>query len=108
MTYETARRGVRRAWVPVTALVLCGAVAGGIWFYPDQEFRADIKSMISSSAVMLSILIVVIWLLFLSGMRWYARIGVLALGVGAVAGTVSDVEFQGYLLPVFHFRWEHF
>jgi outer membrane protein assembly factor BamB len=108
MSYEPARRGVRRAWIPISAVILCGAVAGGIWYYPDPEFRADLKSMISSSAVMLAILIIVTWLLFLSGLRWFARIGILAIAVAAVAGMISDVEFQGYLLPVFHFRWEHF
>ena len=98
---------VRRLWIPIIAVCLTAATAVGVWYYPDPEFRADYRSMISASSVMLGILIVGMWVLFLSGMRWVVRLGLVFAAVALVGGAVSSVEFQGNMQPIFHFRWEH-
>jgi outer membrane protein assembly factor BamB len=101
------RPGVRRLWIPITASILAAGVAIGIWYYPDPEFAADYRSFICSSAVMLGILIVAFWLVFLSGMRWVARLAIVILTVLVVGAAVASVEFQGNMLPIIHFRWEN-
>jgi outer membrane protein assembly factor BamB len=107
MPMDARPPAVRRIWIPVGIVVLAAAAVAGVWYYPDPEFRNDFRSMISSSAVMLAIFLLAFWLLFLSGMRWAMRIGVLIGAVVMVGGSVASVEFQGNLRPIFHFRWEH-
>ncbi len=101
------RPAVRRVWIPVTVAILAAAAVAGVWNYPNPDFPNDYKSMISSSAVMLAILLIAFWLLFLSGLRWLARIGILGAAIGLSVGAVQSVQFQGNLLPIFRFRWEH-
>src|SRR3954468_22035357 len=102
---DEARR-VRRPWLPLPAAVLAAAAVAGLWYYPNPEFPADARSFFSLVAVFLAILVIAVWLLFLSGLRWLVRLGVLAAVVAVWAGTVRSVEFQGNVIPVFHFRWE--
>jgi outer membrane protein assembly factor BamB len=103
---DSPPRAVRRIWIPVLSIVVCSAVAYGAWNYTDPDFPNDLRSMISSSAVMLAALMVVLWLLFLSGLRWCMRIGALLAAVGLVFGTVKKLEFQGNMWPIIHWRWE--
>jgi outer membrane protein assembly factor BamB len=104
---DPARRGVRRVWIPLTAAILAAAAVGGLWYYPNPDFPNDERSMFSSISVMLAILVGAIWLLFLSGIRWYLRVGILAAGVAFVFGAMRWPDFQGNLIPIFRFRWEH-
>jgi outer membrane protein assembly factor BamB len=90
----------------MTAVILAAAAVAGLWFYPNPEFPADYRSFFSLVAVVLAVLVIVVWLLFLSGLRWIERLGILAAVVAVWAGTVRSVEFQGNVIPVFHFRWE--
>src|SRR5438270_1305680 len=107
MMYEPARRGVRRVWIPFTAAIAAVAAVAGLWNYPNPDFPNDDRSLYSSISVMLAILIAAFWLMFLSGLRWVFRIGILAAAVALVFGTMRWPDFQGNLIPSFRFRWQH-
>jgi outer membrane protein assembly factor BamB len=101
-------RAVRRVWLPVTAGVLAAAAVAGASYYPDYDvFPNDARSMAMSISIMLAILVVAIWVLFLSGMRWISRIAIVAVAAGLVFGTMRWPQFQGNLSPIFRFRWQH-
>jgi outer membrane protein assembly factor BamB len=100
------RRAVRRLWIPVLVVGLAGAAVAGLWNWPDQEFPNDYKAAFSILAVMAAILLLTVWLLFLSGMRWLTRLGILVLVIAGIVAAVRSVEFQGNLIPVVHYRWE--
>jgi outer membrane protein assembly factor BamB len=101
------RPAVRRIWIPIGVVILAAATVAGAWNYPDREFPNDYRAMISSCAVMLAVLLIALWLLFLSGLRWAVRIGMVVAAIALAGGSVESVEFQGNMLPIFHFRWEH-
>jgi outer membrane protein assembly factor BamB len=107
----TDRPTVRRLWMPVLAVGLAVLTVSGLWAWPDREFRYDQRSLFSMVTIGAAIVLLVVWLLFLSGMRWAARLGVLIATVAIIVGTlrfvIRSVEFSGNLVPrAVHFRWE--
>src|SRR5262245_40690588 len=97
---------VCRLWFPAMVVGLSVMSIAGLWVWPNQEFPNDIRSFFANAVGLFAVLALAFWLLFLSGMRWVARVIALLLAVGLVAAAVRSVEFQGNLIPVFHFRWE--
>jgi outer membrane protein assembly factor BamB len=105
MPDRTARRP--RLWFPALVVGLAAAAVTGLWAYPDHDqVPNDLRGFFSTVSVLLAALLLALWLLFFSGARWAARLGVLAVVAMIFFGAVRAVEFQGNMLPVFHFRWE--
>src|SRR4051812_6310041 len=100
------RPTVRRLWFPAMVAGLAVMSIVGLWVWPNQEFPNDVRSFFANVVGLLAVLGLAFWLLFLSGVRWVVRVVALLVAVGLVAVAVRSVEFQGNLIPVFHFRWE--
>src|SRR5581483_8483378 len=100
-----AERRVSRLWFPAAVIVLAGLCGGALYAWPNLE-RGQRAGSTVFFLVPGTVLLLTIWLVFLSGMRWAARLCILVGVVALVAGTVRNVEFEGDMVPIVHYRWE--
>jgi outer membrane protein assembly factor BamB len=96
---------VRRLWIPIVVVALFAATTIGLMTWPDLE-RGQRAGTMVFMVVPLTLMLLTVWLLFLSGMRWPIRIGVLVGVVALVGATIRGVEFEGDMVPIVHYRWE--
>jgi outer membrane protein assembly factor BamB len=108
--FDARHARLRRVWIPVTVIVLAAAALIGLWKMPG-DFPDDYRAAGSWVAVLLAVIGLVGWLLLFSGIGWARRFAVLFAIVVVVVGTafasIERVDFQGNLLPVFQWRWQH-
>jgi len=99
------RRSFLRFWLPLSILVLGSAGVATIaqWPAPELEGANRVSSTLAATTLVLFLLIV--WFLFLSGLRWSIRIVSLLVAFAAVAGSIRGVSFDGDMRPTFRFRW---
>jgi outer membrane protein assembly factor BamB len=98
------KRTFRRIWLPCLVVCLAGASFAAIWLWPSEAFERPYRGISSVIVIQATILLLAIWLLFFSGLRWYLRVGIL-LAAG-LAGYVAflNVHFDGDVVPFFTFR----
>ena len=96
---------VRRLWIPIAIIGVFVATTAALMAWPDLE-RGQRAGTMVFMVVPLTVLLLTVWLLFLSGMRWPIRIGVLVGVVALVGATIRGVEFEGDMVPIVHYRWE--
>ena len=93
----TVRRSRPPALDSLAGRFLAAARRAGLWYYPDPGIPHDYRSHdLSASAVMVAILVIAFWLVFLSGLRWIVRIGLIAVRgrVGRRDGAVGRIPGQ--------------
>jgi len=96
-----------RLWIPgiITALAALGILATQL--RPELERNAKAYSTFAISA--LTVLLILIWFLFLSRLRWSARLLTLAALAVAIFGMTKllrvDGTMNGIGLPKFAWRW---
>src|SRR5438552_17696874 len=95
---------VRRLWIPAAIVGLFALTATALMTWPNLEAGQRSGSLVLF-AVPVTLLLLTVWLLFLSGMRWYWRLGILAGVVLVETAFIRKIEFQGDLVPIVHFRW---
>jgi outer membrane protein assembly factor BamB len=105
MHFEGARRGAR--WWPLMLILVLEVVAFiAIWTGPAIQRQQRV--MRSGVAILIGVLLVLLWLLFFSRMRWWVRlVGTLGM-VGAIAGIASLFRYEGVsgdLVPLFSLKW---
>src|SRR5262245_55952994 len=96
---------VRRLWIPILIVGLFAATTTAVMTWPGRERGWRAGTMVFM-VVPVTLLLLTAWLLFLSGMRWPIRLGVLVGVVALVAATIRGVEFEGDMVPIVHYRWE--
>lgn len=100
-------RPKRFRWRLGLAILLLGTVAAVVAWVAAADDRTR-QMVFSGAAVSLTVLALLIWWFFLSGVRWWVRI-VGALGavllVGAARLAVRVESYTGELLPIFSLRW---
>lgn len=98
--------GARFRWFPVLMLVLSPALVFAFWNWPSEERDPGTRFFICFSIVGATIILLALWLLLFSGLRWLPRLGLFLGIVGAAAGTVwateFEIEFDGQMNPQFH------
>jgi len=100
------RKSIR--WWP--ALVILGlAVAAEIVIrlWPKISFQQ--KNIATAQVVIISLLLELLWVLFLSRTRWLLRLGVFGGVVGLIALTAGLFRIRGVtgdLLPILEWRWK--
>src|SRR5947208_827072 len=57
----------RRLWVPTTVVALAAVVLAALYYWPDREFENGKRVVLGYATIILSMLILALWLLFLSG-----------------------------------------
>lgn len=80
-----------------------------IWLIWDPELGYSLKNMITVSMGIVTCMVVLIWILCFSRMKWPAAIPLallILLPAGALLGSIRTVHFTGDMRPVLHFRWE--
>ena len=100
------RKSIR--WWPAI-VILCLAVAAeiGIRTWPKISFQQ--RNLATGELVIISLLLELLWLLFLSRLRWVVRLSVFGGLVGAIALLFWLFPIRGVtgdLLPIFEWRWK--
>jgi outer membrane protein assembly factor BamB len=106
MTEQQPRRGRWRWWVLLTIVLLPAATLGVVYATPflDDQFHLPAAYFLTS----LTLLLTTLWMLFLSGLSWRVRLGVVGLvvlGVGLVPALFRFTGMWGGLVPQFEPRW---
>src|SRR5438876_11328040 len=97
------RPRVRRLWIPAAIIALFAVTTMAVMAWPDWETYQRAGTMVLM-VVPVTLLLLTLWLLLLSGMRWYMRVAILAAVVLAEIALVRKIEFQGDMVPIVHFR----
>ncbi|MEM7051646.1 MAG: PQQ-binding-like beta-propeller repeat protein [Acidobacteriota bacterium] len=96
---------LRRA-VPLATLILVALAL--VWIWGVGERTGQDRVMTTSLVVLLTLLVGILWLVLLSGWRWYRRLLALLVLVGAVGLIVSSVRVVGVtgdLVPILDWKW---
>ena len=100
------RRQIKHLWFPVTVVLLAAAGVPAVWAWPG-DLEPGARFFTSFSIVGMAVILLTLWWLFFSGVRWLTRIGVfvalLALAGGANWAFEPEIEFDGQMNPMFHF-----
>lgn len=99
------RHSFLRFWLPLSILVLgsAGVTTIALWPAPEVECANRVSSTIGAG--MLVFMLLIVWFLFLSGLRWSTRIVTLLVPLALGAGSIRGVSFDGDMRPTFRFRW---
>ena len=101
------RRPIR--WWPVPVILL--AASGGIvWVWQSYGRQRQDKNLATGGILLLSFLLLLIWCLFLSRIRWKLRLALFG-GVASVmlllAALFRIQGVTGDMVPVLRWRWSH-
>lgn len=105
---EPRKRSFVRRWLP---LVIVGGAAGGAAaarFWPNPDMDPAFRNFIPTVLFLAASILLAIWLLFDSPLRWKQRLFAFAAISLAVVGfflSIREVEFTGDMRPILHFRW---
>jgi outer membrane protein assembly factor BamB len=115
MSVETVppppRRGsFFRVWLPLILVALYAAALTTIWNWPDPDWPRVHRVVSSVGVTLLTLLLLGLWFVAFSGLRWWVRLGGVALGIASVVllpmALLREMHFSGDMVPVVHFRWE--
>lgn len=98
-------KGIR--WWPaffIIALIWVPAWIGYLHFVRLEDLTYQF--FVINAASLLTILLLLIWWLLFSRARWWARLLLPAILVGAAIGTLRFDGFSGEMIPRFSFKWE--
>ena len=86
-------------------LIIAGGIIAAVWAKPDEAGLGQ-RAFFTILTINSTVLLLNLWLLLLSGTRWYVRVGVLVLEIAAAAVFLPGVAFQGDMVPVIRWPWE--
>ena len=95
-----------RLWAP--ALVLAIAAGALVWIWTDPEPQRQDRVLATGAVALGAGVLVLAWLVFLSRLRWWARVAGLVVAVVAVVAVGVLVEVRGVsgdLVPVLGWRF---
>src|SRR5436309_16135807 len=102
-----AQRGIR--WWPV-AVILLFAVGAVVWIWMFYGRHRQDKNLATAQVAIYAFLLLLLWCLAFSRLRWQVRVGVLGGVVGLVALVPALVRIHGVtgdLIPILERRWQH-
>jgi outer membrane protein assembly factor BamB len=100
------RRPIRWWPVPLILVLAAGAIA---WVWQSHERQHADRNIAIAAIGLIASLLLLLWCLFLSRLRWRIRLGVLGGVVGLILLGMALFRIQGVtgdLLPVLQWRWE--
>jgi outer membrane protein assembly factor BamB len=96
-----------RVWFPFVVIGLAALSIAVAWNLPFQNMTRMVLTITVWSAAWLAVLLLSVWLVFFSGLRWYKGLALLALLAVAAFALVSEVKFDGDMIPArVRFRWQ--
>lgn len=99
-----------RRYLPLFLVLLVGVAVAVIQFLPLEDFSQRHRFFKSVLAVGIGLVLLAGWVVFLSGLRWWQRVGLLVLGfVGLVLFWLTvHLDLDGDMVPVgFILRWRY-
>jgi outer membrane protein assembly factor BamB len=104
------RRSFFRVWLPLLIVALYAAALTAVWTWPDPDWARVYRVVSTSGLTMLTLLLLGLWFVAFSGLRWWVRLAGVALGAAAVvvlpAALIRETHFSGDMVPVIRFRWD--
>lgn len=106
-TAGPSRRRLLVRWGSIILLFLAAAIAGGvIWGWPTTAWDNSDRVLSTWGLTLGAAVCVVLWLVFLSGLRWFVSLTAVAVVALAVPATVRVRGFTGDMIPVVEWRWQ--
>ncbi|MCC6821971.1 MAG: PQQ-like beta-propeller repeat protein [Verrucomicrobia subdivision 3 bacterium] len=104
---EIPQRKPIRGWLALVLLALAIVVTLGIRLWPKISFQQ--KNIYTAQVVIISLFLELLWVLFLSRLKWSVRLLVFGSVVGVIALTAGLFRIHGVtgdLLPILEWRWK--
>ena len=98
----TKRRVFFRYWLPWLIIGLAGLAILAIWWLPGEGFARANRVVGSIMIGLLGGLLVSLWFLFLSALRWWVRLSFVLAVAGAgflLTRVIRDFKFTGDMVP---------
>lgn len=106
-TMNTSRSPRRVRWWPAALVLLLATLAlAWIWISPADSRQVRVMSSMMVAAV--TFLLLIAWMLFVSGMRWWQRLALFAAAVATTVGLALSLEVRevsGDVVPRLSFKW---
>lgn len=103
----SGRRRFFRVYFPFLVIALAALAIGVAWNLPYQDMSRMVLTITLWSAGWLTVLLLGIWLVFLSGLGWLRGLGALVLIGLAAYLVVGEVKFDGDMIPLgLRWRWQ--
>ena len=96
-------------WWPVPVILVL-AVGGIVWVWQAYERQHADRNIGTAIIGLIAVLLLLLWWLFLSRLRWRIRLEVLGGVVGLILLAMALLRIHGVtgdLVPVLQWRWEH-
>lgn len=101
------RRRFLRLWLPLILVVLYGTALAADLSIPDESPQVLMRTPAALSLTVLFALLFVLWFVAFSGLRWWVRLGVVAVLVALPFALIDGWEHvSGNIVPIFHYRWQ--
>jgi outer membrane protein assembly factor BamB len=102
---------LRKVGTVLTVLWLLFVIVGQlyIWQIDPKQMGLSIPVLVTYSMLLVTCVVLMNWVLFFSSFRWKVALplGLLMfLPLGAMIGSVRDVDYTGDMVMDLHFRWE--
>jgi outer membrane protein assembly factor BamB len=91
------------------AMLACAGGLTFVWTFWNPTMGAGMTNMVGYSIILLAIILTVAWLVLFSPFRWKSVLAALALlgvMVGGAFASVREIEFNGDMGLVVHYRWQ--
>ena len=97
-----------RWWPAVVILVLAAGTV--VWVSQTYGRQRQDRNIATAIIGIITLLLLLVWCLFFSRLRWRIRLGVFGGVLGLILVVVALFRYHGVtgdLVPVFQWRWEH-
>ncbi len=95
-----------RWWPAVLVLLLAVSALAWVWISPADSRQVRVMSSMMVGAV--TFLLLIAWMLFVSGLRWWQRLALFAAAIAAIVGLALSLEVRevsGDVVPHLSFKW---
>src|SRR6266699_1774524 len=92
-TEESSAKRRMRWWIPITVVALTVANVARVRL--SGELDSNFKNMQAMLTMAASLLLLLLWFVFLTRLRWRARLAGLAIFILCVVGVKQTVRFDG-------------
>ena len=95
-------------WWPLWVVIILAILGALVTWIADAGHRQD-KILLTTMIIIGTTILSILWLLFLSEMRWRGKLfalAVIALGVFLSTNLFEFKGFSGDLVPIFEWRWQ--
>src|SRR5207247_9781901 len=76
-----------------------------LWSLPKPDWDRGSRIFFTGLVIVGTGFLLLLWFLCFSGLRWWLRLGTVAVLAGATYGSIREVKFTGDMEPVPKYRW---